>query len=138
MSLDRVQMVEQAWPYDGPHTAESVTDAAQAINALVRYLNNATGPVNATRSLKWAATTNRVVGGIKAAFYGFDQLLSQLANAMCQQVDDPTLYDERQDRAAGETAKQVATFLVQARKVVRPPCAYLEEASQLGSHLGNE
>src|SRR4051794_1502981 len=40
--LDRLAETADLWPCDGPHSTETVIDAARAISALVRYIHNAT------------------------------------------------------------------------------------------------
>ncbi len=100
--------IRECAPYDGPHTADTVTDAAHGLSALVRYLNNATGPGNARTTLAWAPTVHRVLEGVAAAVHGLDQLFTQLAAAMTRQATDPTLYDDRPGRPGADTARALA------------------------------
>jgi hypothetical protein len=44
-------VIERCFPYDGPHTSDSVADAVTSAAALIRYVNNATGPGNGKRTL---------------------------------------------------------------------------------------
>jgi hypothetical protein len=130
--------VEEFFPYDGPHGADRVVDAAAGVAALVRYLNNATGPGRSASTLAWAATTHRVLGGVTAAIHGLDQLFNQLAGAMHRQAVDPTLYDDRRDRPAGPTARTVADQLDRARASAYDLAACLDAVRELTVHLGNE
>ncbi len=135
---DFLGAVEHYFPYDGPHSRDSVADAATGAAALIRYLNNATGPGNGTRTLEWAATVDQVTGGVHALVANLDQLLRQLGDAMQRQAsDNPTLYDDRGDRPAGETAREVAQGLEDARQRSHAVVAALEAAREASSHLGN-
>jgi hypothetical protein len=138
MSDRLTDSIEQYLPYDGPHSADTVADAAYGLSALVRYLNNATGPRNGRTTLAWAATNDRVLGGVNAAVYGLDQLLEQLAAAMERQAQDPTLYDDRRDRPGAHTAQAVATELREAKPLVWELARAIDQARELSYHLGND
>jgi hypothetical protein len=135
---DLLDAIAASVPYDGPHDADTVVDAAHGLRALVRYLNNATGPGNARTTLAWAATTHRVLGGIGAAAHGLDQLLVQLADAMTRQASDPTLYDDRRDRPGAPTARAVAAQLAELRPAAGDLARRIDQARELSVHLGNE
>lgn len=130
--------LEYYFPYDGPHSRDSVTDAATGAAALIRYMNNATGPGNGKRTLDWAATVYQVAGGVHALVANLDQLLSQLADAMQRQASNPTLYDDRRDRPAAETAREVAQRLDDARQRSHALAAELETVREAAGHLGND
>lgn len=130
--------VERYFPYDGPHSRDSVADAVYGAAALIRYVNNATGPGNGKRTLGWAATVYRVVGGVHAVVANLDQLLGQLVDAMQRQASDPSLYDDRRDRSAAETAREVARRLDDARQRSHSVVAALETVRESSSHLGND
>ncbi len=122
-------------PYDGPHTTEKVTDAAEALPGLVRYLNNAT---RNRETLTQAATTDRVLGGVGAAARGLVQLFGQLADEMDRKAhNDSTLYDDRRDRPASETAAQLAQHLRSLRFSATQLGADISDAKNLSTHLGN-
>src|SRR5487761_1075529 len=106
--MNASEWVDQHWPFDGPHDAETVVSAATAVTMLVRYLCNATGPGNSVVTLEWAHTTNRITGHLSRATYGFDQLLTQLADGLERHATDPELevYDDRRDRPGADTARE--------------------------------
>lgn len=131
---DFSDLIERCFPYDGPHSGDSVADAATGAAALIRYLNNATGAGNGRRTLEWAATVYEVAGGVHAVVVGLDQLLGQLAGAMRRQAGDPTLSDDRRDRSAAETAREVATRLDEARSWSHGAAAALAVANEASSH----
>lgn len=135
---DVYAVIEQHWRYDGPHSADQVTDAAAAVALLVRYLNNATGPGNAPKTLEWAATVDRVLGCVNSFAHGLDQLLRQLADALRGQAGDPSLYDDRRDRPGRATALAAAHRIIAARRRVGDLTRELEGARALTNHLGNE
>jgi hypothetical protein len=135
---DFLDAIEHYFPYDGPHSRDSVAGAATGAASLIRYLNNATGPGNSKQTLEWAATVYQVTSGVHALVANLDQLLRQLADAMEQQAsDNPTLYDDRDDRPAGETAHEAAQWLETARQRSHTVAAALEAACEMSSHLGN-
>lgn len=129
------EVVEQRWPYDGPHSDDTVSDAAQALPALVRYLNNAT---QYPATMAWAATTYRTASGVASTIHLMDQLLRQLAGAMDRQVDDPTLYDDRRDRPGADTAIETSMDLHAAREALAVVARHLDAAVSHAVHLGNE
>ncbi|TDX84941.1 hypothetical protein [Amycolatopsis arida] len=51
-----VEVIEAHLPYDGPHSRDTVIAAAEGLPHLIRYLNNATQPGTARRTLEWANT----------------------------------------------------------------------------------
>lgn len=93
--LSGPETIEDRWPYDGPHDREQVSEAAAALAALVRYLNNATGAGNGAKTLDRAATAYRVTNNLSAAAWGMDQLLAQLGDALRRQAGNRSLYDDR-------------------------------------------
>ena len=133
-----VDAIAECVPYDGPHSADTVTDAARGLSVLVRYLNNATGPGNTRTTLKWAATVHRVLGDLGAAVYGLDQLLTQLAAASTHQASDPTLYDDRRDRPGADTARALAAELGELRRTAGGLARSIDQARELSVHLGND
>lgn len=134
---DVYDLIEQHFPYDGPHSAEHVTAAGIAVARLVRYLNNATGPGNARKTLEWAASVDHVLGSVNAAVHGLNQLLRQLAAALDSQTDNPTLYDDRRDRLGSHTAQLAAQEVRYATVDVAALTRQIENALSLTQHLGN-
>lgn len=131
------RLIDAAWPFDGPHTADSVEAAAVALGRLVRYLNNATGY---SRSLPDAATAYRVTSNLASVAGLLPQLLDQLARFMEQQVNDPSLYDDRrnENHPAHRTALAVSAALGEARRAAGSMGAALALAASAASHLGND
>jgi hypothetical protein len=130
--------IERALPYDGPHSADTVRDAAGGVYALVRYLNNATGPWNGEATLRLAPTVDDVLGGLHSAAYAMDQLLSQLAGALTRQADDSTLYDDRRDRAAAGVAADAADRILAARDAAMAFAETLTDVRARTVHLGHD
>lgn len=130
-------VIEEFFPYDGPHSRDSVADAASGAAALVRYLNNATGPGNGRRTLDRAPTVWRVLGGVHSLVAGLDQLLGQLAAAAQRQAGDPTLYDDRRDRPGSATAGEVAAYLEHGRMWCGRASEAVGSAREVCSHLGH-
>lgn len=118
---------------DGPHTEDTIRDAAQGIVALVRYLNAATtspavasGPVVAS-----------VLADLGAASRGLDQTLIQIARAAARLADDPTLYDDRGvDHDTADTTETVADATAEARVRLAAVTSALRDAASEASHLG--
>lgn len=104
---DRLDELTAIWPYDGPHSAKTVTDAARGISELVRYINNATSTIGRYRYMSQTAS---VAGSLAAAAYGLDQLLHQMNVAIGKHIDAGDLYDDHcpQDPFAGAARADVA------------------------------
>jgi hypothetical protein len=92
---DVSDVVEAALPYDGPHSRDTVIDAARLMAGAGRYLNNATQPHTADTTLAWASTIGSVLGNVKTTLYQLDQLLDQLAQAALRLAEDPTVYSDQ-------------------------------------------
>lgn len=138
MSADFGEVVERYFPYDGAHGRDAVVEAARGAAALVRYLNNATGPGNDRWTVDRGPTVYRVLGGVHDLVGGLDQLLGQLAEAMRGQAGDPTLYDDRRDRPGARTARAVASCLEEAREWSRESVPAVAAAWDASSHLGHD
>lgn len=133
--MDTYKIVEQHWPSTGPHSADTVTDAADAMSALVRYMNNATR----SRERLNAPQLWRVLASLAEATTGMDQLLQQLAaTARRLTTDQSDLYDDRQDRQAVETALHVWSGLTLATVALGRLGSRLWDATAEASHLGNK
>jgi hypothetical protein len=127
-------IVEGHWPYDGPHSEESVELAAKVIAGLVRYMNNALWSVRPC-----GPSLYRVLSALNGAVYGADQLLDQLRGAAVALAEDSTMYDDRRDRPAQRTARELAAELVDARQALADgPLRPIERAAGLACHLGHE
>lgn len=132
------ETIQARWPYDGPHSREQVSEAADALYSLVRYLNNATNSAHEPTTLGCAVTSYRVAGGVKAAVSAMDQLLGQLGDALQHQATNPTLHDDRRDRPAGDTAHAAAAALRGAQAALGPLLGHLDAATSAAGHLGND
>ncbi len=135
------ELVDQIPRYchiDGPHTRDTVLDAARSIAELVRYLNHATQQPAAARTLEWANTIYGLLSNLTAAAYGMDQLLQQLMAVLKAQAGNPKLYDDRRDRPGGPTACEAEIELVNALDAARTLAIFLESARDLTVHLGND
>lgn len=142
---DGRELVDKHFPYDGPHSYESVLQAAKAVDELVRYIANATGPGNGQQTLEHGACTYRVLGHISSAVGGLDQVIDQFADATRRAGKDPLSYDDRRNRPASQTTDEVVGELVAARKLLfqewpsKVTTVHSHLAAALGhaSHLGH-
>lgn len=132
---DPYEIVETHWPYDGPYSNETTSAAATMVERLVRYLNNATGKRD---GLPYAATTYRVLSGVDSAVYGLAQLTRQLRDHAERIAEDPTLYDDRRDRPARQTALELAAALDELMPAFDDLERRLRRATSTAVHLGNE
>lgn len=127
-------IVEEHWPYDGPHSEESIESASRVLAGLVRYMNNALWSVRPC-----GPSVYLVLSALNGAVYGSDQLLDQLRGAVLALAEDSTMYDDRRDRPAKQTALEVAAELVDARHALADgPLRPIERATALACHLGHE
>ncbi|TNC19078.1 hypothetical protein [Amycolatopsis alkalitolerans] len=124
-------------PYDGPHSRETVLDAARSISALVRYINNATSPGRTT--LAWAHTVCSTTSSLCAAVHGMDQLFDQLTTAI--EREDPTRYydgDHRNRELARVKSAEAARYLETARMSAATLAQRLSDACTVLGTLGND
>jgi hypothetical protein len=128
------EIVEQHFPYDGPHSADTVQDALRGARDPIRYANNATG----LPSVLNGPSLYRSVGATAALVHGLDQLLNQFADAAHRLGDDPTAYDDRHDRPASTTANDLANHLVTASGAVAALAGPLAAAHTVSSRIGHE
>jgi hypothetical protein len=119
---------------DGPHSADTVIGAAGGVSALVRYLNHATRSPSRLNGPQ----LYHAVGLLTAAAHGLVQLLGQLHAIADHVAGDPTLYDDRRDRPASQTAGALADVLDQAARAVSRVTAPLDAAHSLSCHLGHD
>lgn len=131
---DPYEIVEEFWPYDGPHRN---ADAASVLVArLVRYMNNATQP--GYSGIPDAPTLGRIVGNLNATAYALDQLLDQLSHAAGRFAADPSLYDDQAPNAqGGGTALELQAELFGARVPLAALIRKIDRANALGSRLGH-
>lgn len=123
-------VVEEWFPYDGPHTGERVTGAAGAVSALVRYLNNA------TRQPVSAPDMHDLLSGLHIATAGMDQLYRQLAEQAAAHAEDPSLRHDEGDRELSQTtAQQAAVTLRLLPAELRVLSASINEARRHYGHL---
>ncbi|WP_460391030.1 hypothetical protein [Actinophytocola sediminis] len=128
--------VEQYWPYDGPHTDDSLSGAAEAVERLTRYLANATW---SPRLEHPGPALFRAVSNLAGAMSHLDQVLHQVSvYASGPLAGDASLYDDRRDRPAADTASDMAVSLELAREAARQVAARLALACRAGVHLGHD
>lgn len=131
---DFPDVVEQHFPYDGPHTDDTVLDALRGAQSLIRYANNATS----RRGVLNGPSVYRSASAAAAMAHGLVQLLDQLADAARQVAEDPTAYDDRRDRPASQTAIEVGLHLDVARDKVAAVTRPLDQAAIVASHIGHD
>lgn len=134
--MDAYELIEKHFPFDGPHSDESVTEAATAVGRLVRYLNNATYPYK--KAVDSGPALYRVLSNVNSATYGLEQLLRQLSETAAELADSETMYDDRRDRPAKGTAVEAASHINSAMQALAPLTRALERATSLACHLGHE
>lgn len=130
--INGAQVVDQHWPYDGPHSNEATVAAAQAIERLTRYLNNAT---QGESGAPYAATVGHVVGSLKATAELNRQLLQQLRDTLWRESNDSALYDWVEHGDASQMARDAADHLVAVLDANGRYLLALDEVSQLTSRL---
>lgn len=111
------QVIENAWPHDGPHTDEQVEQAAAAFAHLAHYLANATQQPRT--ALPDVGVTNNVICGVADAAGRLGQTLQQLRHHAHDLATDPTLYhggDVADHDLATVTARQAADHLSDAEQ----------------------
>jgi len=131
-------VVERVLPYDGPHSPDTVREAANGLSAMVRYLNNATGGWNGKTTLRLAPTVDAILGSLHGCVFGLDQLLSQLGEALVRQSSDPTLYDDRRDRDAAAVAGEASDRVLAVRDAAMDLTDAITEARRVTFHLGHD
>lgn len=131
---DVYEEIERLFPYDGPHSADSIGDAALFLSRLVRYLNNATqNPERLNGPLLY-----RVLTHLNAAESLQQQLLAQLVLGYESVSLDQTAYDDRRDRPASSTVAELASKLLDLRPLARQKAVELGVLSELASHVGHD
>jgi len=136
--LDRSAELAAIWPYDGPHSTKKVTDAAQAISALVRYINNAT---STTRRYRYMSDVAKVANSLAAAAYGLDQLLDQMSYSIDQHIAAGGLYDDRcpHDPNAGVAKADLAVNrIIRARSAANALGTQLSELGSTANTIGHQ
>lgn len=126
-------VVEEYWPYDGPHTADTVIAAADAVAQLTRYLNNATRGTDIPAPDLYEATSH-----LTAAADGLDQLCGEFATHARRHMQNRALRHEdyREDSIqARATAADAAAAFDAARPAVANLRAHLARAQDTLSHL---
>lgn len=121
-----------AYPFDGPHTPDTVKAAASDVADLVRYLANATRRGD---SLNDPADLALVVGRLNAALAGLPQILDQLAAHAARYATRRGLYDSHGDNPAG-VAGDANLRLRAAARVLPIAVKELAAAHEAVSRLG--
>lgn len=135
-AVNGIETVDMVWPFDGPHSDDTIAQAALAVPRLVRYLNNATYP--AGENIATGPALYRTVSPLSSAVHGLRQLLEQLRDTAQELAADGSMYDDRRDRPASATAVEAASHLDSALHALAPLMRSLARASSLACHLGHE
>jgi hypothetical protein len=128
------------WPNSGPHTPGMVRSAAEMLPTLLRYLANATDPVNARVTLETARDVHHVIASLHAAAGHLPQLLAQLERAVDDMAAAGALRDSRVPEEAfmgRETARDVVSALSEVGPAVNFLSARLSGVIEHSAHLGN-
>lgn len=140
MTRDLSQAINEQLPYDGPHSQETVIEAASGLYQLVRYLNNATQPSMSDHTLPCASAVGEVLDGLTAVMYGSDQLLDQLRHAMASGIAGQDVYDDRDTTRPDtgvDTAIQLRLSITELRVRLGDAVAVAHECQSHAAHLGN-
>lgn len=132
--IDVEDIVEEHWPYDGPHTDDKVVDALSAAVQLIRYANNAT-----QRRMQYAASVYSATSMVHSLVASLEQLLDQLAEMTERMADDPDLYDDRYSDAypPRDVALAAAALLVNTGRPREDLQDALGRATTVLVHLGH-
>lgn len=126
-------IVAEFWPYDGPHTPETIVSAAAALAELTRHLANAT---RARATLADAPALSAVLGSLSAAASTLPQVLRQLDGSAEDLATDLDLYDN-QGAPSDQTALRVAVECETAAGRAAQLASVLDHAHQFASRLGH-
>lgn len=130
------ELIGANWPYDGPHSVETVIEAARAMDELAQYLGNATYGGSA-RTLQYSPQVARVLGALGGALNNLGQVFDQLATAEERIGQDPKAYDERRDRPAAQSAGESVDLMNAAREGLASVTAYVQRASSAAYRIGH-
>lgn len=124
--------VEALYPYDGPHTPDTVREAAEDLSGLVRYLANATRRGD---SLPQPGDLAAVVGSLQQVAGGLPQVLNQLAAHADRYATRADLSDSRSGDPA-VVARDLSQYLRTAADGIAAIRAVLASAHEAASRLG--
>lgn len=100
--LAREQVISRYWPYDGPHTLDSISSALEAVAELVRTTANATQSPHAVGP---AQDGYRALGAMTSATESLPQVFTQLAMWAEHIGADASV---RHDQFRGEESREMA------------------------------
>lgn len=121
-------------PTDGPHTPDTVLDAARALSDLVDYLGRATTDLDTA-----AAVLDGVLINVADTAHGLDQVLRQISTAALRLRTESSLRDDRgEDIDPADTAETVADATAEARARLAAVTPALRDAASAASHLGRD
>ncbi|MFD3464753.1 hypothetical protein ACFWVM_34065 [Nocardia fluminea] len=127
---DPTDFVRGLWYSDGPHTPESITSAATAIDELMRYL------AHATRGELDVPTLYSVTGSLAHAASISEQVLTQLASACTDLSARSDLRHDAPDADPATSALFASDCLgTEAARDVRSLRHRLDQAQQQLGHL---
>lgn len=138
---DLSDVIDKQLPYDGPHSEDTVTQAAHGLYHLVRYLNNATQPSMSDHTLPSAATVDEVLGELTATLGATTQLLSQLSHAIASGEAGKDVYDDRDvtnPNAGEQTAADLRHALIWLHDRITDAHETAHHSRTYSAHLGNK
>lgn len=119
--LDPGDVLAERWPTGGPHDRGTVRSAADAVPTLVRYLANATDPVNARATLETAGDVDHIVVSLLHAVGHLPQVLDQVGRRLSDLAAIGGLRDDRlpdEPPMGRETAYEVMSALSEVRPAI--------------------
>lgn len=136
--MDTRDLIEDHFPFDGPHTPDSVAAAASCVDDLTRYLANATWPYK--QVTKRAPRLRPVVAQLSNGLGHLPQVFQQIAAALDNIADDPSLFDDRRSAAfpGADTARAAADELRLAAQQTELLRSRLSAAGSHLWHLGHD
>lgn len=121
-------------PTDGPHTPDTVLDAARALSDLADYLARATTDPDTT-----AKALDDLLINLADVARGLDQTLQQISTSALRLRVEPGLRDDRgEDVDPADTAETVADATAEARVRLARVATALHDAASAASHLGRD
>lgn len=126
-------VIEKAWPYDGPHSSESIISAAQGVAELVRYLNNAT---RTPARLPYMGDVDAVLGQLSTAFDRLPQLVTQMCAVVEQHWNSTDVYDDQGGDVQDLLGDCVATLQDFGTDLVAPTVT-LKDARSMAAQIGH-
>lgn len=131
------ELVNNYWPYDGPHNDDKVIEAARAADELTQYISNAVYGGTA-KTLPYGSSVARLLGAFSSTLSNMEEVLGHLIVAEQRIGQDPTAYDERRDRPASATTAEAVTHITAARVHLEQTRDQMRKATSAAYRIGHD